>query len=129
MDPVGIDPRWEVFVPFHTYLLSAFPLDEPLLINGSILRTLASSMVRTIVDADPSAKVNESGGEALATTRVTIETLLANGFGPARTVVQGSPAPNDWFSKLTLLAQGAGHLGTDLAAHYGECSFAMVVDE
>ncbi|KAJ7511624.1 hypothetical protein B0H11DRAFT_709566 [Mycena galericulata] len=26
MPPVGQDPRWEVFAPFHEYLLSAFPL-------------------------------------------------------------------------------------------------------
>ncbi|EMD39065.1 hypothetical protein CERSUDRAFT_112759 [Gelatoporia subvermispora B] len=26
MGPVGEDPRWEVFTPFHEYLLSAFPL-------------------------------------------------------------------------------------------------------
>ena len=26
MDPVGVDPRWEVFGPFHDYLLHAFPL-------------------------------------------------------------------------------------------------------
>ena len=25
MDPVGMDPRWEVFGPFHDYLLHAFP--------------------------------------------------------------------------------------------------------
>lgn len=25
MDIVGKDPRWEVFGPFHEYLLSAFP--------------------------------------------------------------------------------------------------------
>lgn len=26
MDAVGVDPRWEVFGPFHDYLLQAFPL-------------------------------------------------------------------------------------------------------
>ena len=26
MDPVGVDPRWEAFAPFHDYILSAFPL-------------------------------------------------------------------------------------------------------
>ena len=26
MDPVGVDPRWEAFEPFHDYLLQAFPL-------------------------------------------------------------------------------------------------------
>jgi hypothetical protein len=26
MGPVGEDPRWEVFGPFHDYLLGAFPL-------------------------------------------------------------------------------------------------------
>ncbi|KAL0953577.1 hypothetical protein HGRIS_004793 [Hohenbuehelia grisea] len=26
MDPVGVDPRWEAFAPFHDYLLTAFPL-------------------------------------------------------------------------------------------------------
>ncbi len=26
MGPVGEDPRWEVFGPFHDYLLKAFPL-------------------------------------------------------------------------------------------------------
>ncbi|KAJ3566922.1 hypothetical protein NP233_g6693 [Leucocoprinus birnbaumii] len=26
MDPVGVDPRWEVFVPFQKYLVDAFPL-------------------------------------------------------------------------------------------------------
>jgi len=25
MDPVGVDSRWEVFGPFHDYLLHAFP--------------------------------------------------------------------------------------------------------
>ncbi|KAI0924588.1 hypothetical protein AcW2_005436 [Taiwanofungus camphoratus] len=25
MDPVGVDPRWEAFGPFHDYLLSSFP--------------------------------------------------------------------------------------------------------
>lgn len=26
MPPVGQDPRWEVFAPFHDYLSTAFPL-------------------------------------------------------------------------------------------------------
>lgn len=26
MEPVGVDPRWDVFGPFHDYLLRAFPL-------------------------------------------------------------------------------------------------------
>jgi len=26
MEPVGVDPRWDVFGPFHDYLLQAFPL-------------------------------------------------------------------------------------------------------
>jgi Gly-Xaa carboxypeptidase len=26
MQPVGVDPRWDVFGPFHDYLLQAFPL-------------------------------------------------------------------------------------------------------
>lgn len=26
MGPVGQDPRWEAFGPFHDYLLKAFPL-------------------------------------------------------------------------------------------------------
>ena len=26
MGPVGVDPRWEVFGPFHDYLLKTFPL-------------------------------------------------------------------------------------------------------
>jgi Gly-Xaa carboxypeptidase len=26
MDDVGVDPRWEVFGPFHHYLLNSFPL-------------------------------------------------------------------------------------------------------
>ena len=26
MGPVGVDPRWDVFAAFHTYLLKAFPL-------------------------------------------------------------------------------------------------------
>ena len=26
MEPVGVDPRWDVFGPFHDYLLESFPL-------------------------------------------------------------------------------------------------------
>ena len=26
MGPVGVDPRWDVFGPFHDYLRQAFPL-------------------------------------------------------------------------------------------------------
>jgi len=26
MEPVGVDPRWDAFGPFHDYLLKAFPL-------------------------------------------------------------------------------------------------------
>jgi len=26
MDPVGVDPRWDAFGPFHDYLLHTFPL-------------------------------------------------------------------------------------------------------
>ncbi|KAJ7597918.1 hypothetical protein C8J56DRAFT_921402, partial [Mycena floridula] len=26
MDPVGVDPRWEAFAPFHEYLATSFPL-------------------------------------------------------------------------------------------------------
>ena len=26
MEPVGVDPRWDAFGPFHDYLLEAFPL-------------------------------------------------------------------------------------------------------
>jgi hypothetical protein len=26
MEPVGVDPRWDVFGSFHDYLLQAFPL-------------------------------------------------------------------------------------------------------
>ena len=26
MEPVGVDPRWDAFGPFHDYLLESFPL-------------------------------------------------------------------------------------------------------
>lgn len=26
MDPIGVDPRWEIFAVFHDYLVKSFPL-------------------------------------------------------------------------------------------------------
>ena len=34
MEPVGVDPRWDAFGPFHDYLLRSFPLVYVLLFIG-----------------------------------------------------------------------------------------------
>ena len=40
MDPVGVDPRWDAFGPFHDYLLEAFPLVYVFLrVRGKLLTT------------------------------------------------------------------------------------------
>jgi len=41
MEPVGVDPRWDVFGPFHDYLLQAFPLVYvPLRVQAKLLTGL-----------------------------------------------------------------------------------------
>lgn len=41
MDPVGVDPRWDAFGPFHDYLLKAFPLVYVLLrVRVKLLTTI-----------------------------------------------------------------------------------------
>ncbi|KDQ26780.1 hypothetical protein PLEOSDRAFT_31133 [Pleurotus ostreatus PC15] len=159
MGPIGADPRWEVFVPLHAYLLSAFPLVHSTLAltkvntyglwyewtgSDASLKPLLLAAHQDVVPVDPTTvdqwehppysgffdgeriwgrgTSDDKGG--LIGILSTIETLLANGFKPTRTVVLAFG-----FDEETNGVHGAGHLGTALVEHYGERSFAMVVDE
>ncbi|KAF7430744.1 hypothetical protein PC9H_006455 [Pleurotus ostreatus] len=159
MGPIGSDPRWEVFVPFHAYLLSAFPLVHSTLAltkvntyglwyewtgSDASLKPLLLAAHQDVVPVDPTTvdqwehppysgffdgeriwgrgTSDDKGG--LIGILSTIETLLANGFKPTRTVVLAFG-----FDEETNGVHGAGHLGKALGEHYGERSFAMVVDE
>ncbi|KAL4268882.1 peptidase M20A family protein [Pleurotus pulmonarius] len=159
MGPIGVDPRWGVFVPFHAYLLTTFPLVHSTLAltkvnthglwyewagSDASLKPLLLAAHQDVVPVDPTTvdqwehppysgffdgeriwgrgTSDDKGG--LIGILSSIETLLAKGFKPSRTVVLAFG-----FDEETSGVHGAGHLGEVLAEHYGEGSFAMVVDE
>ncbi|KDQ26797.1 hypothetical protein PLEOSDRAFT_1043178 [Pleurotus ostreatus PC15] len=161
MDPVGVDPRWEAFAPFHSYLLSAFPLVHSTLAltkvntyglwyewvgSDASLKPLllAAHQGRHVVPVDPTTvdqwehppysgffdgqrvwgRGSSDDKSGLIGILSTIETLLAKGFKPTRTVVLAFG-----FDEEASGVHGAGHLGKALTEHYGEGSIAMVVDE
>ncbi|KAI0343236.1 carboxypeptidase S [Trametopsis cervina] len=53
MDPVGVDPRWDAFGPFHDYLLSAFPEVHATL---KLTKVNTWGLVYEWVGSDPSLK-------------------------------------------------------------------------
>ncbi|KAF4593099.1 hypothetical protein EYR38_008809 [Pleurotus pulmonarius] len=159
MGPIGVDPRWGVFVPFHAYLLTTFPLVHSTLAltkvnthglwyewagSDASLKPLLLAAHQDVVPVDPTTvdqwehppysgffdgeriwgrgTSDDKGG--LIGILSSIETLVAKGFKPSRTVVLAFG-----FDEETSGVHGAGHLGKVLANHYGEGSFAMVVDE
>ncbi|KAF4569828.1 hypothetical protein EYR40_008808 [Pleurotus pulmonarius] len=159
MDPVGVDPRWEAFAPFHAYLHSAFPLVHSTLAltkvntyglwyewagSDASLKPLLLAAHQDVVPVDPTTvdqwehppysgffdgeriwgRGSSDDKSGLIGILSTIETLLAKGFKPTRTVVLAFG-----FDEEASGVHGAGYLGKALTEHYGEGSIAMVVDE
>ncbi|KAF9557345.1 carboxypeptidase S [Agrocybe pediades] len=159
MDPVGVDPRWNAFGPFHDYLLSAFPLVHSKLKLNKVntyglyyewtgsdasLKPLLLAAHQDVVPVDPTT-VDQwthppySGyfdgkriwGRGSSDDKSGLIGIL--------TSIETLLAANFEPTRTVVLAfgfdeeasgfQGAGKLGPFLQEIYGEDGFAMVVDE
>ncbi|PPQ79239.1 hypothetical protein CVT25_002805 [Psilocybe cyanescens] len=153
MDPVGVDPRWVAFEPFHEYLLQAFPQVYHATLKLTKVNTYG--LYYEWKGSDPSLKPlllaahqgawfeeiicrsrrpnnceriwgrgSSDDKSGLIGILATIETLIKAEFQPTRTVVLSFG-----FDEESAGFQGAGHLGLFLEKVYGENGFAMIVDE
>ncbi|KAF7356747.1 Gly-X carboxypeptidase [Mycena venus] len=151
MPPVGQDPRWEVFAPFHDYLLTAFPLVNTygLLFewtgSDKSLKPILLAAHQDVVPVEPKTyeewthppysghfdgeliwgRGSSDDKSGLIGIMTTIETMIAQGFKPTRTVVLAFG-----FDEEASGLQGAGELGATMRSTYGEdLPFAFIVDE
>ncbi|CAK5282359.1 unnamed protein product [Mycena citricolor] len=160
MPPPGQDPRWEVFGPFHDYLLSAFPLVHETLAltkvntygllyqwagSDSSLKPILFAAHQDVVPVEPLTyddwthppfsghydgkyiwgRGSSDDKSGLISIMATIETMIAQGFKPARTIVIAFG-----FDEEASGRQGAGALGEAMEKIYGkDLPFAFVVDE
>ncbi|KAJ7767422.1 hypothetical protein DFH07DRAFT_808483 [Mycena maculata] len=160
MPPVGQDARWEVFAPFHDYLLDAFPLVHATLSltkvntygllfewtgSDSSLKPVLLAAHQDVVPVEPKTygewthppysgyfdgeyiwgrgSSDDKGG--LIAVMITIETMIAQGFTPARTVVLAFG-----FDEEASGLQGAGALAPAMRDIYGaDLPFAFIIDE
>ncbi|KAF9530344.1 carboxypeptidase S [Crepidotus variabilis] len=159
MGPVGQDPRWEVFGPFHEYILAGFPFVHTTLIQTKVntyglvyewqgsdpsLKPILLAAHQDVVPVEPltvgkwthppysgyfdgeniwgRGSVDDKGG--LIGILAAVETLIASGFQPTRTVVL-----TFGFDEEASGFEGAGHLGPHLEAKYGKDGIAMIIDE
>ncbi|KIJ65646.1 hypothetical protein HYDPIDRAFT_110778 [Hydnomerulius pinastri MD-312] len=159
MEPVGVDPRWEKFAPFHDYLLKAFPLVHSSLeltkINtyamifvwkgsDSTLKPLLLAAHQDVVPVEPTTydewthppfsgyfdgelvwgRGSSDDKSGLIAIFSALETMLANGYQPTRTVVFASG-----FDEECGGGYGAGTLAPKLLEMFGENGYAMLLDE
>ncbi|KAF8909393.1 carboxypeptidase S [Gymnopilus junonius] len=159
MDPVGVDPRWLAFAPFHDYLSSAFPLVHANLnltkVNtyglyyewkgsDASLKPLLLAAHQDVVPVDPTT-VDEwthppysghfDGQRLWGRGSLDDKSGLIGILSTIETLIASKFQP----TRTVVLAfgfdeeasgfQGAGALGTFLLDVYGENGFAMIVDE
>ncbi|KAF8216349.1 hypothetical protein K438DRAFT_1703174 [Mycena galopus ATCC 62051] len=160
MPPVGQDPRWEVFAPFHDYLLGAFPLVHSTLSvtkvntygllfqwtgSDASLKPILLAAHQDVVPVEPKTygewthppysgyfdgeliwgRGSSDDKSGLIGIMTTMETLISQGFKPARTVVLAFG-----FDEEASGLQGAGALGAAMRSTYGaDHPFAFIVDE
>ncbi|KAJ7245152.1 carboxypeptidase S [Mycena haematopus] len=160
MPPVGQDPRWDVFAPFHDYLLGAFPLVHSTLSLTKVntygllfewtgsdksLKPILLAAHQDVVPVEPKTygewthppysgyfdgeliwgRGSSDDKSGLIGIMTTIETMIAQGFKPTRTVVLAFG-----FDEEASGLQGAGALGAAMRSTYGEdLPFAFIVDE
>ncbi|KIJ65653.1 hypothetical protein HYDPIDRAFT_88243 [Hydnomerulius pinastri MD-312] len=159
MEPVGVDPRWEKFAPFHDYLLKAFPLVHSSLeltkVNtyglifvwkgsDSTLKPLLLAAHQDVVPVEPTTydqwthppfsgyfdgeliwgRGSSDDKSGLIGILSAMETMLASGYQPTRTVVLASG-----FDEETSGYYGAQTLAPKLLEMFGENGYAMLVDE
>jgi Gly-Xaa carboxypeptidase len=159
MDPVGVDPRWEAFGPFHDYLLNAFPLVHANLkltkVNtyglyyewkgsDASLKPLLLAAHQDVVPVDPTT-VDQwthppysgffDGERIWGRGSSDDKSGLIGILSTIETLITAEFQP----VRTVVLAfgfdeeasgfQGAGNLGPFLEKVYGGNGFAMVVDE
>ncbi|KZT43126.1 carboxypeptidase S [Sistotremastrum suecicum HHB10207 ss-3] len=159
MSPVGQDPRWLAFGPFHDYLAEKFPLIYSTLkvtkVNtyallyewigsDASLKPILLAAHQDVVPVDPLTvdkwvQPPYSGffdGEyiwgrgasddkgSLISIMIAIESLIAKGFKPSRTVVLSFGCDEEADG-----SNGAAKLAPEILKIYGEDAFAMLVDE
>ncbi|KIM44930.1 hypothetical protein M413DRAFT_442904 [Hebeloma cylindrosporum] len=159
MDPVGQDPRWEAFAPFHEYLVAAFPLVHANLkltkVNtyglyyewkgsDASLKPLLLAAHQDVVPVDPTT-VDQwthppysgyfDGKRIWGRGSSDDKSGLIGILSTIETLLEFKFKPTRTvvlsfgFDEESSGFHGAGKLGPYLESVYGENGFAMVVDE
>ncbi|KAJ8521566.1 hypothetical protein ONZ45_g1729 [Pleurotus djamor] len=159
MEPVGVDPRWEAFAPFHAYLLSAFPLvHESLTLtkvntyglwyewtgSDSSRKPLLLAAHQDVVPVEPNT-VKEwvhppysgyfDGQRLWGRGSTDDKSGLIGILSTIETLLEKGFKPSRTvvlsfgFDEEASGVYGAGYLSKALTEHYGEGAFAMIVDE
>ncbi|KAJ7583273.1 hypothetical protein C8J56DRAFT_1055032 [Mycena floridula] len=156
MDPVGVDPRWEAFAPFHKYLLNAFPKVHETLKLAKIQHAAHQDVVpvdpQTVDEwAHPPYSGYFDGGFLVlwyssTHTNPLGERIWGRGSNDDKSGLVGTLAALETliiqdfkparsivvafgFDEETSGLQGASELGKAMIEVYGEDSFALIIDE
>ncbi|CAA7267427.1 unnamed protein product [Cyclocybe aegerita] len=159
MDPVGVDPRWDAFGPFHDYLLGAFPLVHKNLkltkVNtyglhyewtgtDASLKPLLLAAHQDVVPVDPTTvdqwvhppySGHFDGSRVWGRGSLDDKSGLIGILSAAETLLAADFQPTRTvvlsfgFDEEAGGFKGAGSLAPHLERVYGENGFAMVVDE
>ncbi|KAI0073281.1 carboxypeptidase S [Panus rudis PR-1116 ss-1] len=159
MGPIGTDPRWKIFGSFHDYLAMAFPSVHATLNLTKVntygllyewkgsnvpLKPVLLAAHQDVVPVNPETiddwvhppysghfdgeriwgRGTSDDKNGLIGILSAVETLIENGFTPTRSLVLAFG-----FDEEATGFQGAAKLNDHLLDHYGEKSFAMLVDE
>ncbi|KAF8494750.1 carboxypeptidase S [Hysterangium stoloniferum] len=159
MDPVGVDPRWEVFGPFHDYLLQAYPLIHATLKLSKVntyglvyhwqgvnkdLKPLLLTAHQDVVPVDPKT-VDQwvhppysgyfDGTYIWGRGSSDDKSGLISIMSAVETMLENKFAPQRsivlafGFDEETSGEQGAMMISEYLLQTYGENAFSMLVDE
>ncbi|EJD07407.1 carboxypeptidase S [Fomitiporia mediterranea MF3/22] len=159
MDPVGVDPRWEAFAPFHEYLEESFPLIHSKLSLTKVntyglvyewegsdpsLKPLLLAAHQDVVPVDPRT-VDEwehppfsgfyDGERIWGRGSNDDKSGLIGIMSTIETLVKADFQPTrkvvlaSGFDEETSGLHGAHEIGKYLESTYGEDAFAMLVDE
>ncbi|KAF8159671.1 hypothetical protein B0H34DRAFT_704372 [Crassisporium funariophilum] len=159
MDPVGQDPRWEAFGPFHEYLLAAFPRAHAALSltkvntygllyewkgSDALLKPLLLAAHQDVVPVAPTT-VDQwthppysgffDGERVWGRGSVDDKSGLIGILSAVESLIEAGFEPTRTvvlafgFDEESSGFQGAGLLGPALESIYGKNGFAMVVDE
>ncbi|KDQ61781.1 hypothetical protein JAAARDRAFT_31262 [Jaapia argillacea MUCL 33604] len=159
MDPVGVDPRWEVFGPFHDYLLEAYPLIHSTLeltkVNtyglvyvwkgsDASFKPLLLAAHQDVVPVDPTTVEQWEhppysgyfdGDRIWGRESSDDKSGLIGIMSAIETLLSNGFKPTRnvvlafGFDEEASGSQGAGELGKYMLATFGENAFSMVVDE